>query len=113
MREIKHIGITHGRNEIIKLARFHYGMIIPKSGNYKPTNIDDVMSIIGDKDWYNNNKEFKLNIIYHLMYGLNKSGMNGWLIDQECEWLQDHKLQYAQIILGYTRPSYEALCILS
>ena len=100
MREIKHIGIAHGRNEIVKLARSHYGMMIPNSGNYKPTNIDDVMSIIGDEDWYNDNKEFKLNIIYHLMYGLTRSGMNGWLIDQEREWLKDRKLQYAQNHIG-------------
>ena len=100
MREIKHIGIAHGRNEIVKLARSHYGMVMPQSGNYKPTNIDDVMSIIGDEDWYNDNKEFKLNIIYHLMYGLTRSGMNGWLIDQERKWLQDHKLQYTQDHVG-------------
>ena len=100
MQEIKHIGIAHGRYEIVKLARSHYGMTMPQSGNYKPTNIDDVMSIIGDEDWYNDNKEYKLNIVYHLMYGLTRSGMNGWLINQERKWLQDHHLQYNQDHVG-------------
>ena len=94
MREIKHIGIAQGRSEIVKLARNHYGMIMPNNGNYKPTCIDDVMSIIEDEDWYNDNKEFKQNIIYHLMYGLTRSGMNGWLLEEERKWMQGHKLQY-------------------
>ena len=70
MREIKHIRIAQGRSEIVKLARNHYEMTTPIQGNYKPTCIDDVMSIIEDEDWYNDTKDFKKNIIYHLMYGL-------------------------------------------
>ena len=96
MREIKHIGIAQGRSEIVKLARNHYGMTMPKTGNYKPTCIDDVMSIIEDDDWYNDSKDFKQNIIYHLMYGLTRSGMNGWLLEEERKWMQKHKLQYIQ-----------------
>ena len=96
MREIKHIGIAQGRSEIVKLARNHYGMTIPKQGNYKPTCIDDIISIIEDEDWYNDTKNFKQNIIYHLMYGLTQSGMNGWLLEEEHRWMQNHKLQYLQ-----------------
>ena len=100
MREIKHIGIAQGRNEIVKLARDHYCMTMPYAGNYKPTNIDDIMSIVTDEDWYESNKTLKQNIIYHLMYGLTRSGMNGWLMEQERKWLQEHRLQYAKDTVG-------------
>lgn len=100
MREIKHIGIAHGRNEIVKLARDHYQMIMRQSGNYKPTNIDDVMSIITDEDWYMSNKTLKQNIVYHLMYGLTRSGMNGWLLEQERKWMRDHQLEYEKDTVG-------------
>ena len=96
MREIKHIGIAQSRSEIVKLAHNHYRMTMPKQGNYKPTCIDDVMSIIKDEDWYNDTKDFKQNIIYHLIYGITRSGMNGWLLEEERKWIQDHKFQYLQ-----------------
>ena len=100
MKEIKHIGIAYGRNEIVQLARDHYCMTMPQAGNYKPTNIDDVMSIITDEDWYMTNKTLKQNIIYHLMYGLTRSGMNGWLVEQERKWMQENRLQYAKDTVG-------------
>ena len=96
LKEIKNIGIAHGRNEIVKLARGHYGMTMPNACDCKPTNIDDVMSIIENNEWYNNDKTFKQNIIYHLVYGLTRSGMNGWLLEQEQKWLRSHCIQYDQ-----------------
>ena len=54
------------------------------------------MSIITDEDWYMNNKALKQNIIVHLMYGLTRCGMNGWLLEQERKWMQDNRLQYCQ-----------------
>ena len=63
-------------------------------------NIDNVMSIITDEDWYMTNKTLKQNIVYHLMYGLTRSGMNGWLLEQEKKWMQDHKLEYNKDTVG-------------
>ena len=50
MQEIKLIGIAQGQSKIVKLVQNHYGMTMPKTGNYKPTCIDDVMSIIEDEE---------------------------------------------------------------
>ena len=94
MKEIKQIGIACGRQEIVNIARDHYGMTMAHACNSKPTNIDDVISIIGSDDWYNNNKIYKQNIIYHLMYGLTRSGMNAWLLKEERKWLQTHQIHY-------------------
>ena len=96
MKEIKKIGIAYGRQEIVNLARSHYGMTMSQCGNAKPSNLDDVMAIIEDEKWYNENKVYKQNIIYHMMYGLTRSGMNGWLLQQEHKWMQDHNIQYSQ-----------------
>lgn len=100
MKEIKQIGIAYGRQEIVNLARGHYGMTMSHSCNSKPTNIDDVMSIIENEDWYNDNKMYKQNIIYHLMYGLTRSGMNSWLLQEEHKWLQKHQIKYSQDAVG-------------
>lgn len=94
MKEIKNIGIAFGRHEIVKLARGHYGMTMPHACDCKPTNIDDVMSIIENEEWYNHDKVYKQNIIYHLLYGLTRSGMNGWLLEQEQKWLRERNIQY-------------------
>ena len=94
MKEIKHIGIAYGRKEIVNLARNHYGMTMPNAPLCKPTNVEDVMSIVEDEEWYNDNRSLKHNIIYHLIYGLTRSGMNGWLITQERKWMREHNIQY-------------------
>ena len=100
MKEIKQIGIAYGRQEIVNLARGHYGMTMPHSCNSKPTNIDDIMSIVENDEWYYDNKVYKQNIIYHMMYGLTRSGMNSWLLQQEHKWLQKHQIKYCQDIVG-------------
>ena len=100
LKEIKQIGIAQGRQEIVNLARGHYGMTMPHSCNSKPTNIDDVISIIENEEWYNDNKIFKQNIIYHLMYGLTRSGMNAWLLQQERKWMTEHQIRYNEDDVG-------------
>ena len=100
MKEIKQIGIAQGRQEIVNLAREHYGMTMPHSCNSKPTNIDDVISIIENEEWYNDNKIFKQNIIYHLMYGLTRSGMNSWLLQQERKWMMERQIRYNEDDVG-------------
>ena len=100
LKEIKQIGLTQGRLEVVNLARNHYGMRMPNAPSCKPTTIDDVMSIIGDKNWYEDKTPFKQNIIYHLVYGLTRCGMNEWLLSQEQEWLRDNKLQYSTDEVG-------------
>jgi len=100
MKEIKNIGIAYGRNEIVNLSRGHYGMTMPHACDCKPTNIDDVMSIIENEEWYNHEKVYKQNIIYHLLYGLTRSGMNGWILEQEQKWLRKHRILYNQDDVG-------------
>ena len=46
IKEIKQNGIAHWHQEIVNLAQGHYGMTMPHSCDSKPTNIDDVISII-------------------------------------------------------------------
>ena len=100
LKEIKQIGIAHGRQEIVNLARGHYGMTMPHSCNSKPTNINDVISILENEEWYNDNKIFKQNIIYHLMYRLTRSGMNAWLLQQENKWMTERQIKYNEDEVG-------------
>ena len=100
MKEIKQIGIDYGQGEIVQLAYEHYGMTMPNTTNCRPTNIDDIMTIIEDESWYKNNKVYKQNIIYHLIYGITRSGMNGWLINQERKWLRVHQIRYNEEEVG-------------
>ena len=99
-KEIKNIGIAFGRSEIVNIAREHYGMTMPNTSNCKPSNIDDVMTIIEDETWYNENTTYKQNIIYHLIYGLTRSGMNGWMLQQEQQWLNKYNIKYNEDEVG-------------
>ena len=57
MKKIKQIGIAHGCQEIVTLAQGHYRMTMPHSCDSKPTNIDDVISIIENEEWYTDNEK--------------------------------------------------------
>ena len=61
----------------------------------KSLNIQEVVAIISDPDWYFEDTTSKQNIIHHIVYGLTRKTNNLWLIDTEREWLNSHQIKYA------------------
>ena len=97
MKELKHRGIKAGRNEVVRIARIQYNLFLPNLPNIKPTNMDDIMTIISDPIWYETDKEIKQNMIYNMMYGLTRTGMNGWLQTEETKWMNEKGISYEDV----------------
>ena len=93
--EIKNKGMIAGREEICRIAN-QYNMKVPGRLNHnnKCTTIDDVLHVIVDKNWYRDNIHFKRCIIYHLLYGITRSGNNTWLLNCEKQWMDNVGIMY-------------------
>ena len=93
--EIKNKGMIAGREEICRIAN-QYNMKVPgrPDHNNNCTTIDDVLHVIVDKNWYRDNVHLKRCIIYHLLYGITRSGHNTWLLNCEKEWMDNVGIMY-------------------
>ena len=100
MRDIKIKGSHAGRTELVRIACNDYNLYLPqKTADFvsvpqKPLNIQEVVAIVSNPQWYYANKSFNQNVIHHLVYGLTRKSNNLWLIDAEREWLNNHQVTY-------------------
>lgn len=51
-----------------------------------PNNIDDITSIIIDKEWYNNNISCSRKIIFYITHNVFQKGNNQWLENASRQW---------------------------
>lgn len=100
MKNIKIKGTEAGRREIVRLACHQYNLFLPnKKSDFrtpfqKPLNVREVVSVITDPVWYNDNKIYKQDIIHHLAYGITRKGNNLWLLEAEKEWMASFRVSY-------------------
>ena len=72
LKDIKTQGSQAGRKEVLCIARKVYNLYLPHktasfvSAPQKPLNIQEVVAIISDPDWYFEDTTSKQNIIHHL-----------------------------------------------
>ena len=67
---------------------------------HQRTRHDKLIIVIENEEWYTDNKIFKQNIINHSMYGLIRSGMNAWLLQQEHKWMTERQIKYDKRDIG-------------
>ena len=93
--EIKSKGVIAGNDEICRVAN-QYNMKVPgrPSHDNNCTSIEDVLHVIVDKNWYQDNVHLKRCIIYHLLYGITRSGNNTWLLNCEKKWMDGVGIAY-------------------
>ena len=100
MKDIKIKGSHAGRNEVVRIACTEYNLFLPQktakfiSEPQKPLNIQIVVAIVSNPDWYFGNKLVHQSIIHHLVCGITRKTNNLWLIDAEREWLNTHQVKY-------------------
>jgi len=56
-----------------------YNITLPDS-NQLPTNIDDILVIINNQEWYTTDKEYKQQLIHMISYGIFRNGYNYWAV---------------------------------
>ena len=100
MKDIKIKGTEAGRTEIVRLACHQYNLFLPNK-NYdfrtpfqEPLNVREVVSVITDPEWYNDNKMYKQDIIHHLAYGITRKCNNLWLLEAKKEWMASYGISY-------------------
>jgi hypothetical protein len=89
---LKKVGYDAGMHELVKRAGTEYGMKLPTNITQSPCNIDDVMTIIENPDWYKANTDSKRRIIHMLAYGMFRQGQNGWAHTAARLWLTNHNV---------------------
>ena len=96
--ELRHLGKLAAEKRIVQYFKdYHITMV--SDNTMFPKNFDDVFSIIADTTWYENNIEFKRNLIYMVGYGIFRKGYNMWAKTLECEWLRKHSITLKHISL--------------
>ena len=101
MKDIKFHGIDAGKKRIVHLANHKYNLTLPSKGkgllekSMSPVNLNDVVEIISDPEWYNENTFEKQDIIHDLIYGITRKSNNFWLITAEKEWMEKHNVFYS------------------
>ena len=68
----------------------------------RPTNIDDILVIINDKNWYTTQQDTKQTLIHMISYGIFRQGYNHWAIKVSKEWLFTHKIRIDEKALDVT-----------
>ena len=91
--ELASIGKLAGTNKMLEIANFQYNLKL-KGTNLKCTSIQDILTVVGDKEWYNEDKKTRIDQIYMLIYGLTRQGFNQWLIDLEQDWMKKNNITY-------------------
>ena len=93
-QDLKHKGSHCEITEVIHMEQL-YGMV----GLYDqqpPTTLNDILSIVRDRDWYAKDMEHKRGIIYMLAYGIFRPGYNQWALKASEEWMHSYKLAYGR-----------------
>lgn len=71
----------------------------------QPNSIDDITSIITDKNWYNPDRSMSRKILFHIMYGIFRKGNNQWLEDSSRKWARDRNVVIDQSSLTTLKSS--------
>ena len=96
MRDIKNQGVLAGEKEIVRMANKMFNLHMPNDSNSQPRNVSDVAVIIGNQKWYQDDTPRKQDIIYSMIYGLTRTGMDSWILNEEHDWLQNHNVAYKE-----------------
>ena len=93
--ELQEIGHSFAMKKIISVFGT-YQIIIPGTSQL-PTSFDDVLTIIGNKDWYNSFKIFNFSLLWMAMYGIFWCSFDMWLMDAANKWKRDKNIDYIQV----------------
>ena len=93
--ELQEIGHSFAMKKIISVFAT-YQIFIPGTSQL-PTSFDDILTIIGNKDWYNSNKMFNLSLLWMAMYGIFRRSFDTWLMDEAKKWKRNKNIEYMQV----------------
>ena len=90
-QELRELGVQKAHAKVVMVFR-EYNITLPDS-NQLPTNIDDILVIINNQEWYTTDKEYKQQLIHMITYGIFRNGYNYWAVKACKEWLLKYNLK--------------------
>lgn len=100
-QDLKELGLKEAKKEFVRAAVEDCLMKLPDG--QVPTNVDDVLSIIGDKNWYGENTLAKQHKIYNLSFRIFMKGYNQWANKAVTAWMAKYNLEYDDSTQGKRR----------
>ena len=89
--ELRQLGVQKAHEAVLSIFR-EYNILIPGS-TQRPTNMDDVLVVINDKNWYAEDQHNKQKFIHHIAYGIFREWQNHWAQKTSQDWLFKYKLR--------------------
>ncbi len=87
-------GMLAATNELSRIATQRQ---LRRRDGQLPVNFNDILNIIGDITWYQEDIEYSRELIYILCYRIFRVGYNQWALQAADQWMRNHRLQYTPI----------------
>lgn len=94
--ELQQFGHNFAMKKVVSLFANDYQILVPETKQLK-TSFDDVLTITADKNWYNSNNLFNLNLLWMAMYGIFRRTFDFWLINAADKWKRDKNIKYIDV----------------
>lgn len=93
-KELTEYGMRKGKEYLLHVATKRFNLRFEGHGSAEPTSVDDVVSIFGNKKFYNSDRSVRLQQLHSLMYGLCRNGDNMWVLEAEQDKLKKYRVAY-------------------
>ena len=93
--ELRSLGVAKAHERLLEICNEHE-IKLPGNSNQRPVNIDDIMTIIGNKTWYQSNVAAKRTLIHMFAYGMFRRGYNMWAVNAANDWMVSKNIQLFQ-----------------
>lgn len=89
--DIQEDGVNLAEMEVVKVEK---GFGIKTKNNQNPVNLNDILKVVADPIWYNENINHKREIVYRMAYLPFREGHNQWALNYENSLLVSRGLTY-------------------
>ena len=96
-KELTDYGLHKGKEYLLYVATKRFNLRFDGHDSSEPTSVDDVVSIFGNKKFYNSDRSQRLQQLYSLMYGICRNGDNMWVLEAEQVKLSKYRVSYIDL----------------
>ena len=90
--ELKTIGMERATATVMDLCKHEFKLV--NTDGQAPTSLDDVIAIIREPRWYNEDRNHSRMVVYMLSYGIFRNCYNCWANDAAAEWMRENNIAY-------------------
>jgi len=91
---LRALGVEKATDELVRYFRDELVTTLPNTDNLYPTSIDDIITIIGSRSWYQQKLHIKRKIIHHVSYKIFRKHYNQWAINAFNQWKKENRIDF-------------------